>query len=126
MAEKRSILKKNTSSSPVTNLNEDLKKVQISSRNVSQPKRIQRGPSNDSIKQGIQTKPIDITLSSLDGDRRSAIDGEGDNQSIISEEDSAFDDQTPNHRKKRVKPEKNLGANETFGNVVGRKLAPQH
>ena len=61
---------------------------------------MKRGTSNDSVKfnkKNILTS--DITVSSVDY-RDDALDIEQDSKnSIISEEDSAFEDQTPAHKK---------------------------
>ena len=84
---------------------------------VNKRKYMKRGTSNDSIK--FATKNIlitsDITISSVDH-REENIDLDERSNSIISEEDSAFEDQTPAARKN--KKNKQL---PTFGSSLGKK-----
>ena len=65
---------------------------------------MKRGTSNDSIK--FATKNIlitsDITISSVDH-REDILDVDEKSNSIISEEDSAFEDQTPAAGKNKMK-----------------------
>ena len=65
---------------------------------------MKRGTSNESIK--FATKNIlitsDITISSVDH-REDILDQDEKTNSIISEEDSAFEDQTPAAKKNKLK-----------------------
>lgn len=65
---------------------------------------MKRGTSNDSVK--FATKNIlvtsDITISSVD-QNDNILDMDEHNNSIISEEDSAFEDQTPAAGKNKIR-----------------------
>jgi len=71
---------------------------------VNKRKYMKRGTSNDSVKFGTKNILItsDITISSVD-QREEILDLDEHNNSIISEEDSAFEDQTPAAGKNKMK-----------------------
>ena len=75
-------------------------------------KYMKRGTSNDSMKYGTKNILItsDITISSIE-QREDIMDQDDQSHSIISEEDSAFEDQTPAAKNTKMKKLPDFGNN---------------